>query len=182
MQSAASDKKRSIPELTLDVLALYEKALKSAQPGEIIDYSTMSGVIGRNVQGNARHVLNSARRLALRKDGLVFEAVKGVGLKCLTDQEKAHLAPPALKKMRLAAKRTSRKMASIKEFGSLDEKDQMAYNAGRLILGVVSTQTEEKMLEALKPQMANGSLSIVKGLEAMVTQIQIGLKQGNKIS
>ena len=56
---------------------------------EIVSYPTLSGLIGRNVQGAARSYLLTARRIVLREKGFVFRPVRNLGLRRLRPEETA---------------------------------------------------------------------------------------------
>jgi tetrahydromethanopterin S-methyltransferase subunit G len=75
---------KSIPEISIDTLALIER-LETVNKEREITYRELSDLIGRDVQHEARSNLARACRRLERDQGIVFGVVRGVGLKRLSD-------------------------------------------------------------------------------------------------
>lgn len=85
-----------IPQITnsraVERQALVE-ILRSVEPGETISYGAMeAGANVRNLRKD-RHVLAAARADLRDEESIVFEPITGVGLRRLTDAERATVAP-----------------------------------------------------------------------------------------
>jgi hypothetical protein len=87
MAEIISIPKHQVPrEPCWETRSLVER-LVACRVGEVLPYTTMQEVAGgRDVRRQARHLLDTARKLA-RKQGLVFRAVPRTGLVRLNDAE-----------------------------------------------------------------------------------------------
>jgi len=72
---------------TVATTAIYNR-LKRAEYGEIVALAELSQLAQTSIDG-LRGYLDSARKKACDEDGVVFDSVRGVGLKRLTEEEKA---------------------------------------------------------------------------------------------
>lgn len=77
---------RPIGQMSIDTKTLLDR-LRLAAVGDLLSYEELSKLIDRDVQGKARHCLESARRGVLRKNRYVFGVILNVGLKRLDDVE-----------------------------------------------------------------------------------------------
>ena len=120
--------KKSIPEISANSRLLYARISK-ANKGEIITYVELSNIIGIDVQKNGRGFLYTAINMALRENGLVFEAVHNIGMKCLTDEETAKITGGfTIKKIRRATLKGIRKITSIDDFDELSNDAKIKHN------------------------------------------------------
>lgn len=141
--------------------------LRKVPIGEAASYSDLSAAIARNVQEDARYVMQSALR-SLEREGIIFGAIRGVGVKRLNDAEMVSAADDAIPRIRRLSKRAMRKLASVSSFDALPNEVRVRHNAAMSLLGTIShfaTETAHKKVEAIikdKPE----PLSITKTLEA----------------
>jgi len=68
------------------------EVLRTIEPGETIRYETMESVVKCSLRIN-RHILAAARRDLCDEEMLVFEPIINVGLRRLTEAERATVAP-----------------------------------------------------------------------------------------
>lgn len=76
---------RTIGTTSVDAKLVYEH-IKKLNPGDTVTYLQLSQIAGRNITKH-RHILETARRMALREDGIVFDCISKVGIKRLSDSE-----------------------------------------------------------------------------------------------
>lgn len=131
-----SDKK-TIPNWSVDASMLYDR-LKKAAIGETVTYADLSAIIGRNVQGSARHLVYSAINKALREDHMVFEAVMGVGYRRLDDVEIVNCSDNAFVRVRRMARRQSAKLTSVSNFAALPNELKIKHNTNISMLGALT--------------------------------------------
>jgi len=145
--------KPPIGQLGVDA-ALLAKRLAKAEFGELVTYSELSGMIGRNIQGDARHVLSSARRVVLRENEIAFDVVENEGLRRMTDDELAESYHPALSKIRRTARKAARVVACA-DMGKLSPDKQRAVSAGLSAVGAIelftSAKNVRKIEDSVKP-------------------------------
>src|SRR5690606_7840323 len=78
-------KTATIAQKSIDA-QIIERHLETAEVGQLVTYVELSQLVGRDVQKKDRHLLETAKRALLRR-GMVFEAVRGEGVKRVTDDE-----------------------------------------------------------------------------------------------
>lgn len=129
------ENKFTISEMTVDAQLLY-KRISAMTEGETIDYKELSSVIHRSVTSN-RHLLYSAIKLARQENAMVFDAVRGVGIKRLKNEEiTSTVSSRVLKKIRLSSKLAQKKITCV-NYNSLSKAEQTAHNASLSILGAM---------------------------------------------
>lgn len=80
------DEDRARFSLSIEARLLYDR-IRVMKAGETVTYGELSRIIDRDVQGECRGALRTARRLAQRDDDIVTDAVIGLGIKRLSDGE-----------------------------------------------------------------------------------------------
>ena len=103
---------RIIPALSIESGVITVR-LRECKPGDIVTYAELDALIGKSIQRH-RGSLDTARRTVERDDRMVFEAVRGVGVKCLTSPEAALSLATNIKRTRMAARKGVRKARAIK--------------------------------------------------------------------
>lgn len=128
---------KSIPEMSLDTRTVVE-LLRKVETGEVIKYKTLSEATGRDIAGKHRYILASAMRVVLHRNGIVFAAVAGEGMKRLADEEIVAVGAQAIASMRRAAKRGVVKLSSVRDFDAMPAEKRIQHNATMSVLGVIA--------------------------------------------
>lgn len=159
--------KRCIGSISIDTKTVVN-VLKDIPVGGFIEYDTISSSIGRNVQGVARGVLESARRICEREYNIVFGVVLNKGLRHLTDEETAKLARPWFDHVRRGSRRTARRIASIKDGASISQEAMREQFTGLSLIGALVHMTTGKKIARLegKVEEAARELPLQKTLDA----------------
>jgi len=131
-------------ELSLDTRTLIER-LSKAVVGETVEYLELTGLIGRNIQADARYVLLSALNHCLN-DGLVFGTVRKVGVKRLSDIEIVGAGERALPAIRRTSRRAMKRLSQVQDFTAMPREKQQRHNALASALGVIAHFTKEKQV------------------------------------
>jgi hypothetical protein len=160
--------KRAIPELSIDTQTV-ERILVVAAVGEVVPYGRLSEAIGRNVQNGARYVLKSACDRLLREQHMVFEAVRGDGVKRLDDAGVVGTGTQTLKKIHNAARRGARKLAAVQDFNALPNEKKVQHNLIVAQLGMLAHVTSGRVAKRLEEETrkAPEPLPTARLLEAM---------------
>lgn len=138
------------------------------QPGAVVTYAELTKKIGTNVQSKARGQLRTARRRCLVEKGMVWEPIKGEGIKLVSEAEK----PQVVAKLLEHARRTTRKaggVVSATRYDELAPDAQVAYNTHATrtaLLDRVLAASTTKLIDAavkanhglLAPPIAMGKL------------------------
>ena len=134
-----------IGKLSLEAQLLYER-LKGAHEEELIPYSELSEIIRDDVQKKGRGKLYTAMNLARERNGLVFDTVKDIGVRCMNDIAKIDSGRAALWKVRRASRRAIKKMVLVKDFDSLSPDEKGRHNTYFGLLGFISVVTKPKKI------------------------------------
>lgn len=129
--------KPTIQKLSIDSQLIAERMMQ-VEIGQLVTYEVLSEVIGQDVTGDhGRGCLATARRMLQRDSQMVFDAVRGVGLKRLSDAEIVQSGARSVRRVRSAARRGSRLLTSVGDFDSLPASDKLRHNATLSVLGAI---------------------------------------------
>jgi hypothetical protein len=134
--------------------------------GQTITFKALGDAISRPVEGGTA-ALQSALHKALADDGMVFENVRTVGYRRLSDVEIVDASSRDVRTIRRAVKRSARKLALADPRKLTDEKrhEMHARISVMAAIGVASsTTTERAVLKAVNQQ--GGELPLALTLEA----------------
>jgi hypothetical protein len=120
----------------VDAQAL-ETALRPLQPGAFISYSALSALISRDVQTEARPVLETARKTLLA-EGIRFDVVRAEGLKRMTDAEIALSGTSEVRGVHRRANAGLRRLSAVRDFDGLQNGEKVAHNTAAAQLGILS--------------------------------------------
>lgn len=146
--------RRTLMETSVDARLLYGR-LKEMTEGDVVSWQDLNDTIGgREVRGAAKGYLDTARRMALR-DNMVFDAIKGVGLKRMKNEEVAVTVGPAtMGKIHRATRRGMKKLGTVR-YDDLKRDEQNQYNTGISLMStlhVLSSATAARRVSAITEQ------------------------------
>lgn len=156
---------KTIAEMSIDTRTVVD-LLKKLPVGEVLPYSAIADATGREITGRHRYILESARRVALR-DGMVFAAVHGEGMKRLADTEIVAIGAQAIGHIRRTAKRSVVKLAAVKDFDAMPASARIEHNAAMSVLGVIAhvgSSAQVKSATAAVQAVGNNTVPPVKML------------------
>lgn len=119
---------------------LIMQELEKVAIGDTITFKQLSAAVSRP-KNEIRSNINSARAALLRDHQIVFDNVRGVGYKRLTDAETVESTTQDIAKTRRAARRGLIKIASVQDYSSLSARDQLAHSTRAAVLGAVTEIT-----------------------------------------
>lgn len=159
---------RAIPELSIDTQTI-ERLLLATPVTGVVEYTALSAAIGRNVQTDARHIMESARRRVLRSHRMVFEPVVNVGLKRLDDVGIVSLGPSYVGRIHNLSRRGAGKLAAVADFDALPNEAKIEHNTRLAQLGAMRYFTSSKTAKRLAAGIdkASKELPLRKCLNAM---------------
>ena len=153
--------------MSADTRAAFD-LLASAKVGGTVTYDDLAAVTRRDVRGDDRYVVASARR-ALEREGVIFGVLHGVGLKRLTDAEILADAERAYPRIRRASRRAALRALSIENFDALSAEDKSRHNAMVSVFGAVAAMTDYRSIKKIEQRVSAESkqtLSLGDTLEA----------------
>lgn len=145
--------KKSIQELSIDSRVLYDRLIKMSYDQNFISYKDLSKIIGRNIQDEARGNLATARRMALREDGMVFGVVRNKGLKLLNDIETVNTGEDTLHRISRISRKGAKQVISISDFDGLPNDIKSKHNAILSVLGAFRAITKPKAIKRLEAKI-----------------------------
>lgn len=159
-----------IPVISADSETL-ASLLLTVQAGEEISYQTLSDSIRRDVTAVARGNLMTARRKIMREEGVLFEPIRGVGLKRLLDSEIVDLGRGTLQKINRASHRGIQKLSCVQKFEDLTPAEKTKHNAAMSLFGVFYQVSKSKSIKKIESTVAimQSSLPLDSTLRAFLT-------------
>ena len=158
---------KSIAEISVDSHAVYVR-ITQLKPGEIVLYSELSSLIGRDFQLYGRGNLETAERIALRDDKMVFASVRNVGVKRLENEEIPFVVGGGtITKIRRAARRCGKKIIAA-DYDALSNDGKIRHNTGLSVLGAFVQMTRPKAIAKIDSAVeleALNRLTFAKTLE-----------------
>ena len=124
--------------------------LRTAKQGELVEYSELTGLIKRNVQGKARSVLESARRYLERSERVAFGVVRDVGLKRLTGEQALDTGVDAFGRHRRATRREARRILCQQPQEELTSNDRVRQAAYLMSLGRIHKTSATSAIKTLQ--------------------------------
>lgn len=143
--------KKSIGMASADAVTL-ARAMREIKVGEVVTYQQLSQTIARNVTREAQAALHTARGIVQREDRMVFDAVRGVGLKRLNDEEIVDLSDKARDHIRRTSRRTAKKLTCV-DYDGMSRDKQVKHNTALSMLGVFMAMATEKSTRRLSEQV-----------------------------
>lgn len=136
-------------EMSADARLLRQR-LATMKPGDYVSYAELSTEIAKAVDGTTS-ALHTARRSLLNKDCFVFAVERGKGLKRLVDGEIVSASDQDVNRIRRAAKRGARKLASVENYAAMPNDAQLRHTTRLSVMTAVAhmaSNTGIKKIEA----------------------------------
>ena len=139
-------------------MTLY-KRLSKADEGEVITYAELSELIKSDVQGQAYCYMTTARNRARANDQMVFESVRGVGLRRVPNEKISDVTETYLDRSRRQA-RKGIKVLACADYDRLDHEGRKKYNFSSAMLGAINLATSGKVQKRIASAASDGRLSM----------------------
>ena len=142
--------------------------LHDLKPGDVISYDDLSKAIAKDIRKLARPALYSARRILLNEEGIVFDCVRKVGVKRLTDVENVSITgAQGISRIRSCTRRTKKRLRAVAEFEALPPELRVRHNMHMTVLSFVDGSTNHWNIKRLEPAVikAHAALSLKQTLE-----------------
>ncbi len=144
--------------------------LRLVNVGTVIDYARLTRSIGRDVQSAARSALTSARHVVMREERMVFDVVRGIGLKRLNDVEIVDSGDKDRASIHRRARKAARKVTCV-EYDSLPKEKQVKHNATLAVLGVMAELSTAKGLARVEGQVVESGSKEVPHVKAAIAAL-----------
>lgn len=131
--------KRPSFQMSADARLLYQHLAK-ATVGQEVAYAELSTIVSRKVTGSFGPLV-TARKHCKREHQLVFDTIRGVGLKCLSDEDKVKTADRVANRLRKTARRGIEGLGMVQNFAGLSRETQTKHNAAISVFSVIGSMT-----------------------------------------
>lgn len=155
-------RRRTIADLSPDAITL-RKRLETLAPGDSVTYAELTKLIGGDVQRSRHGALYRARAILMREKSMVFAAMKGEGLKRLTDDEIAKTGYGVIRTVRRASSRGMKRLACVSEFEKLSSDAQTAHNTAMSVLGTLHQFTAPARVEKIEGAVREQKAALPSG-------------------
>ena len=152
------DGPRTLAEVAVETRLIYEK-LQTVQVGDVVTYAELSDMCGRVVDGDARGLLETARKWCMRDHQMVFSSVRGVGLVRLSDTQIVNGADQDIGRVRRQAQRGMAKLACA-SYEHLPEDMKPEFNAKAAILGTLVQHSNPAQIKQVQKTYAEMKISL----------------------
>jgi len=141
--------------------------LKKIDIGETVGYEALAKAIGRSRE-ELSSPLQTARRALLEDDRRVFDTVRNVGLKRMSDVDIVGTSAATASRIRRAARRGAMTLAAVSDFSALSRENQMRHSAAMSMLAAVAEMSTEKGIGKIESRLAasDRELPIAQTLDA----------------
>lgn len=152
-------------EMSIDTRMLYD-LLKKAAVGEVVSFTRMSEVLGRQVEGATGNVQSALHRL--EGEGIAFANVRGTGYQRMNDVEVVNTAEEAREAIKRKAKRAAKRLTCVQNFDGLANELKIKHNAALSGFGAIASIMSPGRMKVLEDQVARAGaqLPLAKTLEA----------------
>lgn len=136
---------------------LLSKRLQQAKVGELVTYEDLDGIIGRDARA---HGLQSALKDAQSRAGVVFQAIRNLGYRRLSDSEiiaKVSLTPKRVSRM---AGRAIRTVETVK-YEELDADDKFRFATSRTVLEVLKTGASARSIDRIASAVREADQKVI---------------------
>ena len=142
--------KPSIKQLSIDSKIIYDR-LSQMKKGEAVSYDELTDLIKKDVQREGYAATMTARKMALRENGLVFECITNEGLKALTDTENIEsTGKSGFDRIRKISRQSAKKLTAIDDFSNLPPASKIKHNAHLALFGALQAATKEKTVKKIE--------------------------------
>lgn len=141
---------RSISEISIFSQDLI-RFLGEKEIGVLIPYEDLSNVIGFDItDSKGRGYLETAKRRLLKDEGMVFETVRGMGIKLLSDEEIAKTTGKSyLKSVRSKGRKAKLKNQSV-DYENLTTEAKIDHQCTMSILALMNHVTKRSSINEIK--------------------------------
>lgn len=138
-------------EVSTDVRKLVEFLLQR----EMASYTEMGRLINRDLQGRERHVLESAKRNLQREHGIVFVAVRGLGVKRATNVQIASMATDHLHRKTRRSLRRAKKLDTLVNPQAMSADARDTFYGGRMVNQALGYSLSRKFRSKIQKEIAD---------------------------
>lgn len=164
---------KTIADTSIDTTTI-ERFLSQVSVGHTVPYETLTTLIGRDVTGKARHILNSAIRRLRRDQHQAFAAVRGVGVQRLDDVQIASSGQAGVRKITGVCRRSRAVLACVQNFEALPNDAKLKHNVALSVFGAIAHIGQSATMRRIEGVVSNAkhdALPVAKFLGAVKDEL-----------
>lgn len=147
-------------QLSPDTRKLADKFI-GMKPGEQVTYEQLNALVpGRDVQDDARKIMDHARKIARDEDNAVIECVHGIGMERITNDNVPRTQHRHLAQVRHQAKEGAAKLQCA-DMSSLSAEKQSQVMGGLALFGTIQLFTKAKSVKQVHDAAAQQQTPMV---------------------
>lgn len=160
---------KAIPEISVDSQVILAR-LKTMRKGDVVTYDELTKLIQSDIRKKSYYCLNTARRRLLMDDGMVFESVRGVGIKRMDDEQIISIGEQSERKLHKLSRNAMRKLGCANT-DNLTNEQRIDLYAHCSAIGAIALITKPSKLKLLKAAVKSSEsrLPVNKSLEIFKT-------------
>ena len=166
MTSNDNESQRPMGFIGVDTRVLVNRLLVT-KVGEVVEYSELTSLIKRNVQGKGRPVLESARRYLERTERIAFGVVRNVGFKRLTGIQALDTGVDAFGRHRRATTREARRILCQQPHEELTSNERVRQAAYLMSLGRIHKTSSTSAIKILQEGLGKHQSLLEKTLKRL---------------
>lgn len=143
--------KRSIPEISVDSMILYRRLITAAE-GDVIPYDELSDLIKTDVRGKGYCYMTTARNRARANNQMVFESVRGEGLRRVPNGNIYEVSQDCMGRARRQVRKGLRILACA-DYEKLDDDGRKKHNFTAATMGALNLMTSPKKLATIETKI-----------------------------
>ena len=153
-------------EISIDTKLLYDELIAS-KAGDVVTYQQLGKAVSRVVTGGDPY-LQSALHRAFKNDDAVFDNVRSVGYRRLTDAEIVKLSTKDTDTIRRRSRRAGEKLTKVVDFSALPLQQRIEHNARLSIFSAIAAMTKPSSVKKIETHAAvvDKQLALAETLEA----------------
>jgi ribosomal protein L30/L7E len=140
------------------------RRLEATQIGEIVSYDELTKLIAEDVTKVGRGTLQTARRIVQRDHRIVFDVVRGVGLKRLNSVEIVDQSDQTRERIRRTASRGARSLTCA-DYDALPQEKKAKHNISAALLGAISEYASDKKFKSVESRLNSDGRLLNAGID-----------------
>lgn len=150
---------------TVNEISIYSqdliRFLADKKVGEIILYEELSNIINFNVtEPKGRGYLETAKKRLLKDENIVFDTIRGEGIKRLSDEEIAKTTGKGYLKSVRAKGRKAYQKNKVVNYNALSDSAKIDHQCTMTILSLMNHVTDRKSIKKIEDKVKETNLEI----------------------
>jgi hypothetical protein len=135
------------------IIDLIVEQLLEVPENEIVTYSELCALTGRDLQFEHRHLLDSAFKITLEKHNVLFDNKRNIGYERLSDADRVSRLDGIAKARRTSLREARKDM--VQNYDNLRPEQQSRHNAKMAIYAAISCMASDASVKKIEAVISN---------------------------